>query len=166
MHIDELDRQILTYLQEDGRISYVTLAAELNVSEGTIRKRVRKLEQEGVVQTIGITDPLKVGLDTVAYVWFEIDRHHLEEVINQLELIDEVRYLIVTTGGHDLVAMVVVPSRDHLVRLLNDRLSTIPGIVSTQTSIVLKIHKQTYDWVPFPRTQKAINDEEEHPAHG
>jgi len=166
MQIDDLDQKILTYLQEDGRISYVTLAAKLGVSEGTIRKRVRKLETEGVVQIVGVTDPLKVGLDTVAYVWFEIDRHHLENAMQRLAELDEVRYLIVTTGSHDLVAMVVVPSREDLVHLLNDRFSSIPGIVSTQTSIVLKIHKQTYDWAPFPMTQLAISEEEEHPAHG
>ena len=160
-----LDRQILAYLQEDGRTSYVTLASALGVSEGTIRKRVRRLEQENVVQIIGVPDPLKVGLDTVAYVWFEIERMHLEEAIECLKLLEEVRYLIVTTGSHDLVAMVVVPSREDLVRLLNDELSTIPGIVSTQTSIVLKIHKQTYDWAPFPKITEAQN-KEDCPAHG
>lgn len=160
MHLDDLDRQILAYLQEDGRTSYVTLASALGVSEGTIRKRVKRLEEEGVVRIIGITDPLKVGLDTVAYVWFEIERHHLEEAIESLKLLEEVRYLIVTTGSHDLVAMVVVPTREDLIRLLNDELSTIPGIISTQTSIVLKIHKHTYDWAPFPKVIKALGKED------
>lgn len=165
MQLDELDQQILAHLQEDGRTSYVTLASTLGVSEGTIRKRMRRLENENVVRIIGITDPVKVGLDTVAYVWFEIERTHLEEAIERLKLLEEVRYLIVTTGSHDLVAMVVVPSREDLVRLLNDELSTIPGIISTQTSIVLKIHKQTYDWAPFPKVIDTAN-KEDRPAHG
>lgn len=149
MVLDDIDRKILGYLQEDGRMSYVTLAAELGVSEGTIRKRVRKLEQEKVFKTVGITDPFSVGLDTVAFTWLAVERGKLESVMEALKRIEAVRYLVVTTGAHDLVAMVVLPDRRQLVKLLNEELSTISGIVSTETSIVLQIHKHIHDWMPF-----------------
>ena len=68
--LDDLDKKILAYLQEDGRMTFVTLAAQLGVSEGTIRKRVKRLEESGVLKTMGVTDPLKMGLDTVAFIWF------------------------------------------------------------------------------------------------
>ncbi len=149
MVLDDLDRRILARLQEDGRVSYVTLAAELGVSEGTIRKRVRRLEKEGVFQTVGITDPFRVGLDTVAFIWLEVHRSQLETVMQEMKRLESVRYLVVTTGSYDLVAMVVLPDREHLIRLLNEELATIPGIISTETSIVLQIHKQIHDWMPF-----------------
>ena len=158
MQLDDLDRQILAYLQEDGRISFVTLASELGVSEGTIRKRIRKLEDKGIVNTVGITNPLKIGLDTVAFIWIEVDRHHMESVLKELEELEAVRYLVVTTGSHDLVGMVVLPSREDLVTLLNDELSQITGIISTETSIVLKIHKQLHDWTPFQHLKKPSCD--------
>ena len=158
MQLDDLDRQILAYLQEDGRISFVTLASELGVSEGTIRKRIRKLEDKGIVNTVGITNPLKIGLDTVAFIWIEVDRHHMESVMKELEELEAVRYLVVTAGSHDLVAMVVLPSREDLVTLLNDELSQITGIISTETSIVLKIHKQLHDWTPFQHLKKPSCD--------
>ena len=161
MQLDDLDRQILAYLQEDGRISFVTLASELGVSEGTIRKRIRKLEDKGIVNTVGITNPLKIGLDTVAFIWIEVDRHHMESVMKELEELEAVRYLVVTTGSHDLVAMVVLPSREDLVTLLNDELSQINGIISTETSIVLKIHKQLHDWTPFQHLKKPSSDSKE-----
>ncbi len=160
MVLDDLDRRILAYLQEDGRISYVTLAAELGVSEGTIRKRVRKLEKDEVFQTVGITDPFRVGLDTVAFAWLEVERGKLESVMESLKRLEAVRYLVVTTGSHDLVAMVVLPDRQHLIELLNDKFSTIPGIISTETSIVLQIHKQIHDWVPF-RSRRSKNKGQE-----
>lgn len=147
--LDELDKQILAYMQEDGRITFVTLASYLGVSEGTIRKRVKRLEENGVMKTIGVTDPLKMGLDTVAFVWFKIDRHYMDSVIQALRGLKAVRYLSVTTGGHDLVAMVVLSNRTQLVTLLNEKLAQIEGIVSTETSIVLHVHKQLYDWAPF-----------------
>ncbi len=147
--LDELDKKILAHLQQEGRMTFVTLAAYLGVSEGTIRKRVKRLEENGVMKTVGVTDPLKMGLDTVAFIWFKIDRHHMDSVIEELESLEAVRYLAVTTGGHDLVAMVVLANRSELVTLLNDQFARIEGIVSTETSIVLQIHKQIYDWAPF-----------------
>ena len=79
--LDDLDKRILAHLQQEGRMTFVTLAAYLGVSEGTIRKRVKRLEEHGVMKTMGVTDPLKMGLDTVAFIWFKIDRHHMDSVI-------------------------------------------------------------------------------------
>lgn len=147
--LDDLDKKILAHLQQEGRMTFVTLAAYLGVSEGTIRKRVKRLEESGVMKTVGVTDPLKMGLDTVAFIWFKVDRHYMDAVIAALENLEAVRYLSVTTGGYDLVAMVVLPNRSELVTLLNDQFARIEGIISTETSIVLQIHKQIYDWAPF-----------------
>lgn len=147
--LDDLDKKILAHLQQEGRMTFVTLAAYLGVSEGTIRKRVKRLEENGVMKTVGVTDPLKMGLDTVAFIWFKVDRHYMDAVIAALENLEAVRYLSVTTGGYDLVAMVVLPNRNELVTLLNDQFARIEGIISTETSIVLQIHKQIYDWAPF-----------------
>ncbi|HHU61835.1 MAG TPA: Lrp/AsnC family transcriptional regulator [Natronincola sp.] len=147
--LDDLDKQILAHLQEDGRTTFVTLASLLGVSEGTIRKRVKRLEEERVMFTMGVTDPLKMGLDTVAFIWFKIDRHYMESVMDSLRALEAVRYLVVTTGGYDLVAMVVLPNRTELISLLNEEMARISGIISTETSIVLQIHKQIHDWTPF-----------------
>ena len=94
MQIDELDRKILQRLKDNGRISFVTLADELGVSEGTIRKRVRKLEENEVLNITGVTDPFKIGLDTVAFIWLKIERSRLESVINRLSQIEQIRYLV------------------------------------------------------------------------
>lgn len=149
MTIDDLDRQILQNLQEDGRISYVTLANQLNVSEGTIRKRVKKLEENNILQIVGVTEPFKVGLDTVAFLWLEVQRGQVNNVIEKLKDVVPIRYLAVTTGSYDLVATVVLPNRDQLIKLLNEVIPKIDGIISIETSIILKIHKQIYNWIPF-----------------
>ncbi len=71
-----------------------------------------------------------MGLDTVAFIWLKIDRHHIESVIEQMQGLPEVRYLVVTTGEHDLVAMVVLPNREQLVALLNQKLAGLRGGLS------------------------------------
>ena len=154
MQIDDLDRKILQHLRADGRVSYVALANKFNVSEGTIRKRVRKLDENQILQIIGVTDPLKVGLDTVAFIWLKVERRRLESVIKELKIIKDIRYLVITTGSYDVVAMAVLPDRERLIQLLNKQLGQIPGVHSTETSIVLEIHKQIYHWSPF---DQAVN---------
>lgn len=154
MQIDDLDRKILQHLRDDGRVSYVALASKFNVSEGTIRKRVRKLEENKILQIVGVTDPFKVGLDTVAFIWLKVERSKLETVINELKTIDDIQYLVITTGSYDIVAMAVLPNRERLIQLLNKQLGQIPGVQSTETSIVLEIHKQIYHWSPFDQALK------------
>ena len=132
MQIDDLDRKILQHLRDDGRVSYVTLANEFAVSEGTIRKRVRKLEENQVLQIVGVTDPFKVGMDTVAFIWLKVERNKLECVINEVKTIKEIRYLVITTGSYDVVAMAVLPNRERLIQLLNKQLGQIPGVQSTE----------------------------------
>lgn len=149
MQLDNLDQKILQYLQTDGRTSYVTLASELNVSEGTIRKRVRRLEEDNILQIVGVTDPFKIGLDTVAFIWLKVERGKLESVITDLKNLVAVRYLVVTTGVYDVVAMVVLPNKEKLITLLSHQLAEIPGVLSSETSIVLEIYKQLYNWSPF-----------------
>ena len=163
MNIDDLDRQILQYLQDDGRMSFVTLASELNVSEGTIRKRVRRLEENNIVQIVGVTDPFKIGLDTVAFIWLKIERGKLDSVIEELSKLIHVRYLVVTTGKDDVVAMVVMPNRKKLIAFLRKTVAGISGILSSETSIVLEIYKQLYNWSPFndqPESQQMLPDKE------
>ncbi|HHX01839.1 MAG TPA: Lrp/AsnC family transcriptional regulator [Firmicutes bacterium] len=158
MQIDDLDRKILQHLRDDGRVSYVTLANEFAVSEGTIRKRVRKLEENQVLQIVGVTDPFKVGMDTVAFIWLKVERNKLECIINEVKTIKEIRYLVITTGSYDVVAMAVLPNRERLIQLLNKQLGQIPGVQSTETSIVLEIHKQIYHWSPFDQVAESGGD--------
>ena len=69
--------------------------------------------------------------------------------MRELRALSAVRYLVVTTGGHDLVAMLSLSRRAELVTLLNEELAQIEGIISTETSVVLQIHKQIHEWAPF-----------------
>jgi Lrp/AsnC family transcriptional regulator for asnA, asnC and gidA len=91
---------------------------------------------------VGVADPFKVGLNTVAVVGMKVDRARIEEIAEQLKSLSEVRYVALATGNYDLVIEVVVPSNDELLTFLIDTLRDIEGINNTGTSIVLKVAKQ------------------------
>ncbi|NMB00004.1 MAG: Lrp/AsnC family transcriptional regulator [Firmicutes bacterium] len=144
--IDEFDREIIRLLQHDGRMPFLTIANELGLAEGTVRRRVAKLLDEGLLKIVGIANPFKVGLNTVAVVGLKVDRGRIEPIAKELSALTEVRYVALSTGNYDLVIEVVVASNDELLTFLVDKLSEIPGINNTGTSIVLKVAKEDLAW--------------------
>lgn len=144
--LDEFDRAIINLLQQDGRMPFLTIANKLDLAEGTIRRRVAKLLEEGLLRIVGVADPFKVGLNTVAVVGMKVDRGRIEKIAEQLQALSEVRYVALATGNYDLVIEVVVPSNDDLLTFLVDTLRDIEGISNTGTSIVLKVAKQDLAW--------------------
>ncbi|HBG00207.1 MAG TPA: Lrp/AsnC family transcriptional regulator [Firmicutes bacterium] len=144
--LDEFDREIIRLLQEDGRMPFLTIANQLELAEGTVRRRVGKLLDEGLLRIVGIADPFRVGLQTVAVVGLKVDRGKIQPIATALSALTEVRYVALSTGNYDLVIEVVVSNNDELLTFLVDTLRQIPGINNTGTSIVLKVAKEDLAW--------------------
>lgn len=144
--LDEFDREIIRLLQKDGRMPFLTIANQLGLAEGTVRRRVAKLLDEELLRIVGIANPFKVGLQTVAIVGLKVDRGKIEKIAKALSALTEVRYVALSTGNFDLVIEVVVASNDELLTFLVDTLRQIPGINNTGTSIVLKVAKENLAW--------------------
>ncbi len=144
--LDEFDRAIINLLQQNGRMPFLTIANQLNLAEGTVRRRVGKLLNEGLLRIVGVADPFKVGLNTVAVVGMKVERGRIENIAEQLSALPEVRYVALSTGNYDLVIEVVVSGNDELLTFLVDTLRDIDGISNTGTSIVLKVAKQDLAW--------------------
>ena len=102
---------------------------------------------ENILKIVGITDPQKVGMNTVALVGLTVERRRIEDTIMRLKDLPEVRYVAVATGMYDIIIEIVVPSNDALLEFLIKKLNEIPWIVGTDTSLVLKINKQSFAWV-------------------
>ncbi len=146
IEIDDIDRAIIDLLQADGRMPFLSIANELELAEGTIRRRVARLLDEKVLEIVGVTDPLKVGMHTVAIVGLSVKRLHIDDTIAQLKNMPDIRYVAVATGMYDIIIEVVVRSNTALLDFLVDKLNEIPWILNTGTSLVLKIVKQDFSW--------------------
>lgn len=144
--LDELDRAIVKQLQRNGRRAYAGMARELDVPEATVRQRTERLVARGVVQIVGVTDPLAMGFRQPAFIGLKVDVSRIEEIAAQIAELDEVTYLVITAGRFDLVCEVVCRDSDHLLEVLSKRLGTIDGIRSTETLVELRIVKETYQW--------------------
>lgn len=139
--LDELDYKIIEFLRVDGRTPYTTIATELAVAESTVRKRIARLIDLGVVKIVGIVDPVKIGYGTVAIVGVKVEGAALEMVVERLMALPETRYVGVITGNYDLTVEVAFRSSEELYNFVTHTLRDIPGVVDSHTSLLLKVFK-------------------------
>ena len=144
--LDALDRQLISHLQADGRVCYVELARAAGVSEATARRRVERLLAEQVMEVVACVDPRQVGLGAEAVIYLQADLDKLTQIGQRLAAMPEVREVLYTSGAHDLLLRVALPSGDDLLPFLTGRVATIAGIKGSQTSYILRTEKRLSDW--------------------
>lgn len=138
--IDQLDKQILARLIEDGKAPYTDLAKQLFVSSGTIHVRMKKMEQMGIVRGSSLlVDYHKLGYDVTAFLGIYLDKSSLyDEVAERLKAIPEIVEANYTTGLYSIFARIVCKDTNHLRLVLHDKIQKIQGIQRTETFISLE----------------------------
>jgi Lrp/AsnC family transcriptional regulator for asnA, asnC and gidA len=149
--IDDLDRRIIEALQIDGRESFRSIAAQLGVAEGTVRKRYAQLRQDRILQVVGITNPLGLGFEALAMVGVRISGS-CGLVADEIATWGEASYVVAAAGRFDLLVEVVCTDHDHLLEV-TDRMRNLAGVISTETLVYLRLTKQMYNWGIQTRTQ-------------
>ena len=144
--LDDLDRQIISLLQYDGRLPFTTIAAELGTTEGTVRRRVKQLKEKGIMQIVAIVEAHNMGWDEAAMIGISVQSNLVSSIADEIAKLPEVSYLFQAAGDYDLIAEVYCKDRDHFVSFLNDELQQIEGIERTQSFMMLKMHKLSYRW--------------------
>ncbi len=144
--VSALDRDILRHLQEDGRRPFTQIAADLGVSEAAVRARTNRLIERGVLQIVGVTDPLKLGYDQMAMIGVRCQGDQLLAAAEQISALPEVIYVVVTAGSFDLLVETVCENNEALLDFLTAKLRKVPGVLSTETFVYLRIVKQIYQW--------------------
>lgn len=143
--LDETDKAIIRELQSDGRLAYTKLAPRVGLSQAATRQRVNRLLERGIMQVVAVTDPRKVGLKVQAMVCLKITGD-VRVVADRLGAVDEVDYVVITSGAHDVIAEVVCSDNEQLLDLLNDRIRVIEGVIEVQVLTYLELTKQSYAW--------------------
>jgi Lrp/AsnC family transcriptional regulator for asnA, asnC and gidA len=145
-NLDDIDRRIIGALQVEGRRPYSRIAAELGVSESVVRYRVQRLEQAGVLQVVGIADPLRIGFDRMALIGLRIRPGAVQEVCEAVSAFPEASYVAATAGSFDAIVEVICRDTAHFTELLTKRLHQVDGVVWAESFLVLEIHKMAYGW--------------------
>jgi Lrp/AsnC family transcriptional regulator for asnA, asnC and gidA len=144
--VSVLDKRIIEHLQQDGRRPFTQIAADLGVSEAAVRARTNRLVERGILQIVGVTDPLKLGFQQQAMIGVRCERNRLLDVAEAVSGFPEVDYVVITAGTFDLLIEVVCENNEALLRFLTEKLRAVDGVRDTETFVYLRMVKQTYQW--------------------
>jgi DNA-binding Lrp family transcriptional regulator len=138
--LDELDKQILNILQEDGRASHVNIAKQLGVGHTRVRDRVLRMEEAGVIVGYQVLiDPAMLGQGVLCIVQLKTDQQlDFDRLVEQILDIDEVVEVTNVTGEIDAYIRIWARDVDHLRDILYNKLSVLPAHKNTNSTIVLK----------------------------
>ncbi len=139
--LDDTDRELLRLLNENARISIVDLSKKLRVSRATVQNRMKRLEEAEVI--LGYTlrqKPQGLEHDVRAIMCIEVKGHDGESVRRELRGNGSVAALYSTNGHWDLIADLRTNNLERLDQTIS-RIRKIDGVTSSQTHILLSIHK-------------------------
>ncbi len=143
-NLDGVDKRLIEALQHNGREPFRRIAAEVGVSEATIRARYQRLCEENILQVTGVTNPLGLGFEAQAMVGIRTSGPP-EPVAEEIAQWDEADYVVITAGQFDVLVEILCSDRRQLLDATN-RMRAIEDVVSTETFLYLELRKQLYDW--------------------
>jgi len=153
MNLDKSEQKILRLLQEQGRISNVELAAQVGLSESPCFRRVRALEEMGIVTGYGARlDQRALGLQVTAFVLVTLDKQDerkQREFLTQVEAEDHIVECHATSGSHDYLLKVVARSMDHFSELAMQRILKFAGVRNIESNFSLMAVKE-HGALPVP----------------
>ncbi len=158
--VTETDRAIIRLLQQNARISYAELSRATGIPESTVRRRMDRLHQRGVIEFAMLADPSRLGYDLRAMIGLKVELRQLEEIAETLRGMNEVTFAAFLTGNFDIIIQVVVRSQEALVEFLTQRLAPIGGVRSSETFVMPYIIKPMTAWVlPEPAPDEVVSDD-------
>jgi Lrp/AsnC family transcriptional regulator for asnA, asnC and gidA len=144
--LDDIDRAIVGHLQYDGRMPFTEIAADVGLSEGAVRRRVKRMTDAGMLQIVGIVEPQLLEWNSAGMIGVTVQAGRVQSAAREIAQFPEVTYLFMASGGFDLFVEVYCRDRDHFVTFLSDKLQRVPGVERTETFMILKFYKLSYQW--------------------
>jgi Lrp/AsnC family transcriptional regulator, regulator for asnA, asnC and gidA len=154
--LDALDRLIVRELVEDGRRTIRDIARDVGASEPTVRARVRRMQDDGVLKIMAYVEPSQLGMHRLTFVMLKVhpDRH--EEIVALLQNWDEVTYVASTIGPSDIIIEVSTSDDAELWHFLRKKIAATPGVNIVETMTMVQLHKLRY----APRITELPNGEQ------
>ncbi len=134
------DYRIIRLLQKNGRMPNTEIAKKLGISEATVRNRLQALIGEERIQVLAVVNPLKLKSGILGNLRVKADKQQLEKVGYELSKLDELWYIAQLVGTADFDAEYYV-SAQHEFGALVDKINQIEGIISTETSLLVRFIK-------------------------
>ena len=141
--LDETDIGILRILRQNARTPFLEIAKKLRISESTIRKRVKDLEQKGVIKKYSaIVEPSKLGYGSVALVGIDVKPEKFLEVAKRLTDFDNIKFVATSTGDHMIMTEIWMENSNDLRNFISAKIESIEGVTRTCPAILMERLKE------------------------
>ena len=145
--LDELDHKIIERLGHDARVSNREIGREFDLTEGTIRSRLKRLLDNRVIRVAAVTNANRLRNPILAYLWVEADTAaDIEKVAESLAQLPEIGFVATTLGRADVLAMTLVENGNELTDFLHQTIDKIPGVGRVRYSLGQNFIKHDYRW--------------------
>lgn len=144
-NLDDLDHSIIELMKKNGRISFKEVSDRVSVPEATARYRVQRLLSSDLLQLEAWVNPNQMKAPNSVIVNLTVKNGQLNPIADQLAQLEEVQFLSIVAGRHNIVVNVSFKTQDDLLRFFN-KLASIQGIIDYETQIVSKLVKARYDY--------------------
>jgi Lrp/AsnC family transcriptional regulator for asnA, asnC and gidA len=143
--LDEVDRQIVAYLSRDARTSNRQIANELGVTEGTVRARIKRMEDEKQIRITAVSNIARYADAALAYVWVEVERsEQAEQVAAEMAAMKEFGFVGLMMGRFDILGITMVRNTEHLARFVHKNISALEGVRRTESTLSVNFVKHDY----------------------
>ena len=141
VQVDDLDLQLIELLARDARVSNRKVASELGVTEGTVRGRIKRLQQDGLIAFTAITGFGMAAKSRMAFINVQADVDRVREIARTISELPLITGVMITMGQFNILAMCLFDELDNLVDVASDTILSLPGVHHIETSIAVKTIK-------------------------
>jgi Lrp/AsnC family transcriptional regulator for asnA, asnC and gidA len=143
--LDALDQRIVDHLARDARTSNRAIAEALGVTEGTVRARIKRMQDEGQIRITALTNIRKLANPSLAFIWIAVERsHQCREVAAALAAHPQIGFVGVMVGRFDILAITMVQTAGQLSEFLHSTVHRVPGVRHTECSLGARFVKHDY----------------------
>jgi len=144
-NLDQAEQAIVERLSRDARVSNREIAEQLGVTEGTVRARVKRMEEEKLIRITAVTNIDRFKDAALAYIWVEVERSgQTKAVAEELASIVELGFVGVMLGRADILAITMVRNAEHLAQFVHQRISIVEGVRGTRSTLGVNFVKHDY----------------------
>lgn len=145
--LDDLDREILENFQRDAFFSYTELAKKWDVTTATIRNRIHRMKESGVMDVILVMNPYKIGYSAFAIIGIRLkDKVDIDQVVSNLLAIPGVTNVIMVAGRYDFFVHYIGKNMEEYRRFVIETLRGIPGILTIESFIGLDLYERPFEF--------------------
>ena len=154
LRTDEVDEQIMQLLRDDGRLSNREVARRLEISEGTVRQRLKKLEDAHAIRMGIVVDPFRLGVGFTASIMLAVEPSCLEHVLDALARLSEVSYVASITGQFNVFVLIVAQDIVAARSLIDSQVELAACVHRMEVRPVLRTPKHDYHLIAIPHKKR------------